>query len=32
MPYPGRYDDADLAGPVGGRRTILIDRGGRFWP
>ena len=32
MPYPGRYDDADLAGPVNGRRTILIERSGRFWP
>src|SRR4029077_13916207 len=22
-PYPGRYEDADFAGPFGGRRTIL---------
>jgi hypothetical protein len=32
MPYPDRDDDADIAGPVGGRRTIVIERGGRFWP
>jgi hypothetical protein len=32
MPYPDRDDDADIAGPVGGRRTIMIERGGRFWP
>jgi hypothetical protein len=31
MPYPGRYDDADIAGPVGGRRAIVIERRG-LWP
>jgi BA14K-like protein len=32
MPSANRDDDADIAGSIGSRRTILIDRGGRSWP
>jgi hypothetical protein len=31
MPYPVRDYDADLAGPIGGRRAIVIERRG-LWP